>query len=184
VTSRLTFRRAIAGATLTAIAAGGTLLGLSAASAADTHPTAKPMADTHNAAAPAAARTDAPDPALATRVATWVSQGGEAQMTTLGTDFQSLQNSAQAGDLNAMLTDCTKLGTDVKAAQTFAPIPDGAAQQHWSAALAAYSAGAADCVAGAKTSNVQLITSAANQMIAGSNSLDKVTMRLTDIAGR
>jgi len=195
VTSRVLLRRAVVGATLTALAVGGTLIGYSAASAAparstaaDARPAIPGDPTTHDVARATAPTTahasSAPDPALDARVATWVSRGGEKQLTTLGADFTSLQKAAEAADLNAMGSECRQLATDVKAAQAYAPIPDKAAQQNWSAALAEYAVGAKDCAAGASSSNVDMISQAADKMISGSNYLDKVTQRLTDIAGK
>ncbi|HEU0238181.1 MAG TPA: hypothetical protein VFR11_02725 [Micromonosporaceae bacterium] len=196
MTSRVTLRRAIAGAAMTALAAGGTLIGVSAANAAPphhetaTHATATHATTTDSGSASAATpapgtqTANPPDPALSGRVATWVSQGGEKQLTTLGTDFRSLEQAAESADLGSMRTNCVQLGKDVAGAQAYAPIPDASAQREWSAALAAYATGAKDCVAGATTSNVNMISTAADEMIAGSNHLDNVTQRLTEIAGR
>jgi hypothetical protein len=217
VTSRVLLRRAAIGATVSALAIGGTLIGFSAASAAPTryatperamapqhapapqnavglaHPAIPADPATHDAvhdttpthhAAPTHHATGAPDPALDARVGSWVARGGDKQLSTLGTDFTSLEKAARAADLNAMGSECRQLATDVKTAQAHAPIPDAYAQHNWSAALAQYAIGAKDCAAGATSSNVDLISQAADKMISGSNYLDKVTQRLTDIAGQ
>jgi hypothetical protein len=196
VTSRVLLRRAAIGVTLTAVAVGGTLIGFSAASAAPirhaaagvAHPAIPDDPTTHDPAldtSPAGAHaSSAPDPALDARVATWVARGGEKQLAALGTDFGSLEKAAESADLNAMGSECRQLATDVKTAQAYAPIPDATAQHNWSAALAEYAVGAKDCATGAGSSSVDLISQAADKMISGSNYLDKVTERLTAIAGK
>jgi hypothetical protein len=142
-------------------------------------------ADAAVAAGPRAGvvRVNPPDPALAAAVATWVTNGGEADLDALGSDFTALEQAANASDLASMSAGCTQLQSDVEAAQQYDPIPDPQAQHDWSAALAEYARGATDCVAGADTSNVDLITKASQEITAGSTDLDRVTARLNVIAG-
>ncbi len=127
--------------------------------------------------------SDPPDPALAQAVAKWVTGGGEADLTKLGTDFKSLEDAANASDLPQMSASCQQLQGDVQTAQKYAPIPDAAAQKNWASALALYARGAADCVSGADASNSQMLTKASHEITAGSAELDKVTARLAAIAG-
>jgi len=112
-----------------------------------------------------------------------VSGGGERQLKLLGRDFGALADASSAANLGRMGASCAQLKLDVDGAQAFAPIPDTRAQRYWAAALKAYARGAADCVTGAHSSSTTLIVRAANEIIAGSNSLDKVTARLSQIAG-
>ena len=79
---------------------------------------------------------------------------------------------------------CVQLRSDVQSAQAYAPIPDASAERNWAAALAAYERGATDCVNGTGAANADMITQAANEIMAGSADLDKVTLRLNQIAGR
>ena len=184
-------RRAVAGAALTAAAVAGTAFAATTATAA----TAAPNAPAHVTAArtsatpaqpePAAAPATAqPTPTLVVEVAAWVAKGGEKQLTTLGTDFGALEKAANAADMTTMGAGCVQLREDVQSAQAYAPIPDASAQRNWAAALAAYERGATDCVNGTGASNVDMITQAANEIMAGSASLDKVTARLNEIAGQ
>lgn len=134
-------------------------------------------------AAPAVRATDPPDPKLVAAVAKWVTNGGGDDLNALGSDFSALEKAANANDLAQMSLGCQQLQTDVEAAQAHAPIPDKKAEAAWSLALAKYARGATDCAAGADTSNVTLIRKASNEIIDGSNDLDKVTARLNEIAG-
>jgi len=193
-------RRTVAGVALTAAAIAGTAFAASAASAAPAahsgsaataaprasapaiaNPTSATPAQPEPAAAPA---TAPPTPALVVEVAAWVAKGGEKQLTTLGTDFGALEKAANAADMTTMGAGCQQLRKDVESAQAYAPIPDASAQRNWAAALAAYERGATDCVNGTGTANVDMITQAANEIMAGSASLDKVTARLNEIAGQ
>jgi hypothetical protein len=196
VTTHSMLRRTVAGVALTAAAIAGTAFAASAASAASAA-TATPSATTPAIATanptaatpaqpepPAAPATQPPTSTLVVEVAAWVSKGGDQQLTTLGTDFGALEKAANATDMTAMGAGCVQLRKDVASAQAYAPIRDASAQRNWAAALAAYGRGATDCVNGAGSANVDLITQAANEIMAGSNSLDKVTARLNEIAGQ
>jgi hypothetical protein len=184
-------RRAVAGVALTAAAVAGTAFAASAASAATATPSASaPATASPNSATPAqpepaaAPPTAPPTSTVVVEVAAWVAKGGEKQLTTLGTDFGALEKAANAADMTTMGAGCVQLRKDVDSAQAYAPIPDASAQRNWAAALAAYERGATDCVNGTGTANVDMITQAANEIMAGSASLDKVTARLNEIAGR
>jgi hypothetical protein len=208
VTLHPLLRRTVAGVALTAAAVAGTAFAASAASAAppgsasgapagatSTAPqrSAK-MPATANASLVAttppqpepggAGATATPTSTLVAEVAAWVAKGGDKELTTLGTDFGALGKAANAADMTTMGAGCDQLRKDVESAQAYAPIPDASAQREWAAALAAYARGAADCVDGAGAANVELITQAANEIMAGSAHLDKVTARLNDIAGQ
>jgi hypothetical protein len=201
-------RRTVAGVALTAAAVAGTAFAASAASAAPPGAASAAPAGATIAAGPprsatmpatagasraattppqpepgGAAVAATPNPTLVAVVAAWVAKGGETQLTTLGTDFGALVKAANAADMPRMGASCDQLRKDVESAQAYAPIPDASAQREWAAALAAYARGATDCVDGAGASNVELITQAANEIMAGSAHLDKVTVRLNDIAG-
>jgi len=134
------------------------------------------------AGAPAAA-ADPPDPQLALAVAQWVTNGGATDLKSLGADFSALETAANTSDLAAISSSCAQLQSDVESAQSYDPIPDPEAQHNWSAALAEYARGATDCVAGADTSNDDLITRASTEIVTGSKDLDLVTARLEEIAG-
>lgn len=124
-----------------------------------------------------------PDPQLAQAVAMWVSHGGSASLKALSGDFAALEKAAGAQNMSGIATSCQHLGVDVKAAQAYAPIPDPQAQTAWAAALAQYAAGASDCATGASTLNASLLTKASTEITNGSNDLDTVTARLSQIAG-
>ena len=194
MTSHSMLRRTVAGVALTAAAVAGTVFAASTASAAPSAPAASgapavvtmPRAATtpqqpEPASAPA---TATPTATLVAEVAAWVAKGGDKQLTTLGTDFGALEKAANAADMTTMGAGCDQLRKDVESAQAYAPIPDASAQRNWAAALAAYERGATDCVNGTGTANVDMITQAANEIMAGSANLDKVTARLNDIAGQ
>jgi len=135
------------------------------------------------ASAAAASAGKPPDPALARAVAAWVSGGGESGLDALGSDFSTLEAAANASDLARMSAGCDRLRSDVEMAQQYEPIPDSQAQHDWALALASYARGATDCVAGADTSNANLMTRASSEITSGSAQLDKVTARLNEIAG-
>ena len=176
-------RRTVAGVALTAAAIAGTGFAASAASASTPGAVARASAPAQPEPVGATA-TAPPNATLVAEVAAWVAKGGEKQMTTLGVDFGALEKAANAADMTTMGASCGQLRKDVESAQAYAPIPDASAQTAWAAALAAYARGATDCVDGAGTANVDLITQAANEIMAGSGSLDKVTARLNEIAGQ
>ena len=191
MTTHSMLRRTVAGVALTAAAVAGTAFAASAASAATATPsasaqaTANPTSTTPAQPEPAAApATTPPTSALVVEVAAWVAKGGEKHLTTLGTDFGALEKAANAADMTTMGAGCVQLRRDVESAQAYAPIPDASAQRNWAAALAAYERGATDCVNGTGAANVDMITQAANEIMAGSASLDKVTTRLNEIAGQ
>lgn len=182
-------RRTVAGVVLTATALVGTAFAASAASGATATPgpaarvTANPVSATPSQPGPAGAPATAPPtPTLVVEVAAWVAKGGEKQLTTLGTDFGALEKAANAADMTTMGAGCVQLRRDVESAQAYAPIPDASAQRNWAAALAAYERGATECVNGTGAANVDMITQAANEIMAGSANLDKVTARLNEIA--
>jgi hypothetical protein len=188
-------RRAVAGIAIAGATVGVVVSGAAAASAAAPAravPATQDVAPEPAAGAHAGSRAGAqtggelptpPNPGVATNLAAWVSGGGERQLTLLGRDFGALAEASSAANMTRMGASCAQLKLDVAGAQAFAPIPDTRAQRHWSAALAAYARGAADCVKGTHTSNTPLILRAADEIVAGSNSLDKVTARLNQIAG-
>lgn len=134
-------------------------------------------------AADAVAGSASPDPAVALAVAQWVTGGGSTALKSLARDFKDLETAANANDLKAIGGSCTELSADVTTAQHYAPIPDATAERSWAAALAQYAQGATDCMSGAATTNVNLIAKSSNEIIAGSNDLNNVTKRLTEIAG-
>jgi hypothetical protein len=180
-----TLRRTVAGVALTAAAIVGTGFAASAASASASTPAVAARASIPAQPEPVGATaTTPPNATLVTEVAAWVAKGGEKQLTTLGIDFGTLEKAANTADMTTMGASCGQLRKDVESAQAYAPIPDASAQSAWAAALAAYARGATDCVDGAGTANVDLITQAANEIMAGSGSLDKVTARLNEIAGQ
>lgn len=132
---------------------------------------------------PAATGGNPPDPDLALKVAQWVTNGGEDNLKALAVDFKDLEDAANTDDLPTISSSCAQLQTDVEAAQSYDAIPDPEAQHNWSAALADYERGATDCVAGADTSNADLITKASTEITDGSTALNLVTTRLGQIAG-
>lgn len=199
MTTHFMLRRALAGVALTAAAVAGTAFAASAAAAAPSvsasttaTPTSASPSQPDAAATPAIASR--PDPAavpatgsptspLVAEVAAWVANGGEKQLTTLGTDFGALEKAANTTDLTTMGAGCVELRNDVESAQAYAPIPDASAQRSWADALAAYERGAIDCVNGTGAADVDMITQAANEIMVGTADLDNVTTRLSEIAG-
>ncbi|MEU1630849.1 hypothetical protein ABZ746_37525 [Streptomyces sp. NPDC020096] len=95
-------------------------------------------------------------------------------MSSIGTDGQN-QDSAQ------MSADCTTLAGDVTAAQRYGPIPDGTAQQHWSAALTDLGNGATDCTTAAAAQDAAQLTKGAGEITAANAEMTKVTDRLNEI---
>lgn len=172
-TARTTARSwVVAGVALAALCAVGT------PAVASTVPVGP---DAGTGTAPAPLPSGPPDPALAAAVAAWVAGDGEADLETLAEDFTALEQAAAAAAMHDMATDCVNLGADVAAAQRHAPIPDGPAQQHWAATLTLYRLGAGDCVSGATRGDPALLNRASDEIIQGSDELQKVSDRLTEI---
>jgi len=122
-----------------------------------------------------------PDPRVAAAVTAWVDASGETDLETLAEDFTALEQAAAAGRLPDMATACELLGTDVEAAQRHPPIPDAPAQQAWAATLTLYDLGARDCVTGALRADPTVLGRASDEIVGGSQQLQRMTDRLTAI---
>lgn len=131
----------------------------------------------------AAAVAPSPDPATQQAVSKWVQGGGQKELEALGTDFRELEAAANANDLGAMETSCQHLKRDVDASQAYDPIPDAQAQASWAKALDQYEKGADHCIKGAATAEEDLLIQASTEIVAGSDELQKVSVRLKEIAG-
>jgi hypothetical protein len=71
-----------------------------------------------------------------------------SDLTTLATDLKQAETDADAGDLNATVTDCIGVQTDVTALRDDGPIPSASLEADWATGLADLSAGAMDCING------------------------------------
>jgi len=153
----------------------------SSTSTANTSPTvaaAQPTTLAPTTAAPV------PTPAalsVAQQVSDWWTGGGQADEQRISSDFTTIGNDSSQ-DPAAVGSDCTTLSNDVATAQGHAPVPDPAAEQHWSAALASYRAGASDCLAGVTDSDTALVTQAAGEISQGNTELAAATSRIEQIA--
>lgn len=113
----------------------------------------------------------------------WRAGGGLTLINAMAADFGDISTAGKNTDVTAMHTACTKLQTDVEAAQAYKAIPDDQAQQHWSKALALEARAATDCVAGTSQANATLITQAGQEMDQGASELDLTAARLKVLAG-
>jgi len=113
-------------------------------------------------------------------VQSWYEGGGETYLTTVSRDLTSITDDRSANDLTSMQSDCTTLLTDVQSAQVYSPIPDTAAQDHWSTALTGLAQAAADCSDGAAAQNASQVTKAGDELDAANTELalasDQVTL--------
>jgi hypothetical protein len=137
---------------------------------------------THTAAAttaPAAVTTTAPT--VAQQVRTWYYQdGGKAGLA----DFVKAANEASlagnSGDLNAMQQACADFQSAVTAINSAGPVPYPPAEQWMAKAMANYSTGAAECLAGVQGQNASLLQSAAAAISAGNTDLGNATTAIKD----
>jgi hypothetical protein len=157
------------------------VVGAIVAIAKDTSPTpaSTDTADTVTTTAAAAAR----NPGAAT-IARWWQDGGKDRAQAIRADFTAMGTAADNSDFRAVRAACAAAQRHIAAAQAYAPIPDSQAQQHWTAALAAYARGVSDCMAGVKALDAGAITRAGDEVAAGNADLAKVTGRLHEPAGR
>jgi hypothetical protein len=79
-------------------------------------------------------------------VTDWYAQGGTTLTQQIAADLTAI--GAAAPDTARMKPACAQLATDVSAARNYPRIPDGQAQQHWTAALNQLTATASACTAG------------------------------------
>ena len=121
------------------------------------------------------------DPALAAAVSQWFTHGGDARISALQKDFETIARSADGTDLPGVEAGCTALVVDVGHAQHYDPLPDGQAQQHWSTALSMYANGAADRVKGAGTVDSDRLLRANDEILRGTAELTQATERIQAI---
>jgi hypothetical protein len=159
------------------------LLAVGAPAAAATPParSAVPTGSAVTGTAPVPGPSGPAGPGSAAAVAAWVGASGEADLEALAEDFTALEQAAVAGSLPGMAAACGRLGSDVEAALGHAPIPDPLAQQSWAATLTLYDLGAHDCVAGATRIDPRLLNRASDEIIQGSDRLQRVIDRLNQI---
>jgi hypothetical protein len=105
----------------------------------------------------------------------WYVGGGQQHLTTVGRDATGVSDDAAAGDTVSLGSDCATLLADVQAAQVYRPIPDAAAQQHWSRALDLFAQASADCADGTTGNDAALLASSRRELAAGSTELDAAT---------
>lgn len=125
--------------------------------------------------------TGAPASGLAviTAISDWWTGGGQAHTNQITTDLGKI--TADSASPTAIGTDCAALSRDISTAQSYKPIPDTVAQQHWSAALDQYQQAATDCQAGVTATDASLIQKAGTEITAGSSELQQATARINQI---
>ena len=97
------------------------------------------------------------DAARADADAAWYAGGGQTAVVQLTGDSNRIAVEYIQQNYNALGSDCSRLGSDVAAAQAYAPMPDGSAQNAWAVALGHLQLGAQACVYGVSNSlNSQL----------------------------
>ena len=150
-------------------------------STASTAPTLAAAQPTTPAPTTAAAKATSAALSVGQQVSDWWNDGGQADEQKISGDFTTIGNDSSQ-DAAAVGSDCTTLAKDVATAQRHAPIPDPTAEQHWSSALADYSAGASDCRTGVADSDTALVTQAGGEIDQGNTELAAATSRIGQIA--
>ncbi|QMU78880.1 hypothetical protein GXW83_27445 [Streptacidiphilus sp. PB12-B1b] len=148
------------------------------ASSAPTTAVAQPVAPAPTTGAPTPKPTT---DSVGQQVSDWWNNGGQADEQKISGDFNTIGNDSSQ-DTAAVGSDCSTLSKDVAAAQQHAPIPDPAAEQHWSAALADYRAGASDCLTGVADGDTALVMQASGEIGQGNTELGAATTRIGQIA--
>jgi hypothetical protein len=87
-------------------------------------------------------------PGNASLVASWKKGTGGAALSAVTLASGSVMMSHSASLYPEMLQSCRSLATAVRQASAASPIPDGAMQREYTAALSSFRQGVADCVAG------------------------------------
>jgi hypothetical protein len=87
-------------------------------------------------------------PGNASLVASWNKGTGGTALSAVTLASGSVMMSHSASLYPEMLQSCHSLATAVRQASAASPIPDGAMQREYTAALSSFRQGAADCVAG------------------------------------
>lgn len=87
-------------------------------------------------------------PGNASLVASWKKGTGGTALSAVTLASGSVMMSHSASLYPEMLQSCHSLATAVRQASAASPIPDGAMQREYTAALSSFGQGAADCVAG------------------------------------
>jgi hypothetical protein len=114
-------------------------------------------------------------------MATWRSGGGLDHMNSMVGDLNRMANAGKNADPVAMNQACLAEQNDVEAAQAYAPIPDGIAQQHWAEALTQLARATADCRAATSTMNADLMNQSAAEIKAGNTEMVALTTRLGEL---
>lgn len=154
------------------VAAGLTFGGLGLVVAALTHDTSSSTSAAGGGTAPARS------------VATWRDGGGAALVKAITEDFVAISFNAKSLNATTTHASCTKLQTDVEAAQAYQQIPDRQAQTAWAAALALYARAATDCVSGTTGGfNAALISKSGDELAQGNTQLEAVTARVRALGG-
>ena len=93
----------------------------------------------------------------------------------LGTVGTSANTAANTGDLAPVISACQSIQSDVTSLQNDGPVPDPTIEQHWSAALSDYNAGATACVSGANQNDVGLSNQASTDFQNGTSEVNAAT---------
>lgn len=159
------------------------VMGIAAAATSSSQHSTPSAAPSSSIAAPAQAApaktSTASTPGAA--IYAWYIGGGKDKLDALQHDMQSIGTDGQNQDSAQMSADCTTLAGDVTSAQGYGPVPDGTAQQHWSATLTDLGNGAADCTAGAAAQDAVQLTKGSGEISAANAEMTKVSDRLTQI---
>jgi hypothetical protein len=113
----------------------------------------------------------------------WADGGGLADIDALSAAFTAVHESGANGtDLAATQTACGQLRDAVTAAQVYDPIPNVAAQQHWSAALDEFGKAWVDCLVGIQSLDASQITLSSTEMTAGTDELNQTNTILQTLS--
>ncbi|HEX4018760.1 MAG TPA: hypothetical protein VHX15_18635 [Frankiaceae bacterium] len=129
-----------------------------------------------SASTSSASATATAAPSIDAALTAWAKGGGLDKIDALTTDLAAIHD---AGSDASMVRDaCAELETSASAAKFYKPIPQPAAQQHWAAALAAFTTAAGECLAGIDENKPALLKTTTTDLDKGTTELAATTKTL------
>jgi hypothetical protein len=108
----------------------------------------------------------------------WVDDNGSI-MSDITDDMGDVTDAASSFDVQGLGTACLGLRGSILQAQAMRPIPEPSVNTPWQKALASYKKAADTCIAGARTIDADLITTASEYMADGTTYMQDATAALT-----
>lgn len=112
------------------------------------------------------------DATTRTRLTAWADKGGAAHVATIRADARSVSSDLLHLNQLATAAACTRMASDITAAEAYAPIPDAQTQSNWSKSLRDMHQAAIDLASatsdvaanGANANNVALMNTASREI--------------------